>query len=360
MSAIAFLWAVVVAAPPQALPTPTPVRPAFATQPVTHDPDDPAIWVHPTRPELSLILGTDKEEVVGGLFVFDLNGRILQHIPNLNYPNNVDIVEGFLLGGKRVDLAVLTERESSRLRAFAIDPATRKLRDVSGDLDVFVGQPEGHSKPMGIALYKRPQDGAVFAILSRKSGPINGYLWQYRLEDDGTGRVRARKVREFGQFSGQKEVEAIAVDAERNAVYYSDELFGVRKYAANPDTPGANRELALFALDGYPRDREGIAIYKRNDGTGYILVSNQIPNASRINVYRREGTRQDPHDHRETVKVVATGADSTDGIEVTSRNLGPRFPNGIVVVMNSKDRNFLVYKWEDFALAGSEKLKVGR
>jgi len=37
-----------------------------------------------------------------------------------------------------------------------------------------------------------------------------------------------------------------------------------------------------------------------------------------------------------------TASDDTDGIEATSRAL-PGFPQGLVVMMNSAGRNFLVY-----------------
>ena len=33
-------------------------KPVLETQAVTDDPDDPAIWVHPTDPAMSLVLGT--------------------------------------------------------------------------------------------------------------------------------------------------------------------------------------------------------------------------------------------------------------------------------------------------------------
>src|SRR5687767_14304370 len=45
------------------------------TEPMQHagdSADDPAIWLHPTKPELSLILGTDKQ---GGLVVYDMDGK---------------------------------------------------------------------------------------------------------------------------------------------------------------------------------------------------------------------------------------------------------------------------------------------
>lgn len=45
------------------------------------------------------------------------------------------------------------------------------------------------------------------------------------------------------------------------------------------------------------------------------------------------------------------GADFTDGIEVTSRDLGPEFPGGLFVAMNASARNFLFYRWADIEAA---------
>jgi 3-phytase len=47
------------------------------------------------------------------------------------------------------------------------------------------------------------------------------------------------------------------------------------------------------------------------------------------------------------VKIVRGGADSTDGLEITSRPLGPKFPRGLMVAMNSAGRNFLFYRWDE-------------
>src|SRR5688572_22315589 len=41
--------------------------------------DDPAIWVHPTDRDLSVVIGTDKES---GLAVYDLAGNQLQFLPH--------------------------------------------------------------------------------------------------------------------------------------------------------------------------------------------------------------------------------------------------------------------------------------
>jgi 3-phytase len=207
---------------------------------------------------------------------------------------------------------------------------------------------------MGIGLYRRPRDGAVFAIVAPKSGPATNYLWQYRLELDGAGGVRVTYVRRFGAFSGlgaapgeDGEIEAVAVDDELGYVYYADERFGIRKWHADPDHPDAAHELAVFGTDGYTGDREGLALYTRPDGTGYLVSADQLPGATRLHVYPREGMPAEPHGHPR-LAVVPTGADETDGLEVVSQPL-PGYPAGLLVMMNSGPRNFLLFDWRMLA-----------
>lgn len=306
------------------------VQPAFATSAVPHDADDPAIWVHPTRPSQSLILGTDKEEKVGGLFVFDLDGRIVQRIQGLDRPNNVD-VEG--------NLAVVTERKKNRLRIFAIDPTTRRLSDVTGETAVFEGEKGDDSEPMGVGLYLRPSDKALFAIVTPKGGPRRDHLAQYRLRLNSlTRRMDALLVRRFGNYSGVKETESVFVDDALGFVYYSDETVGTRKYHADPDHKQADEELGFFNRTGTRGDHEGIALWARPDGTGFLVCTDQIEKDSVFRVFRREGDN-------EYLGSFRGGADETDGIEILSANLGPKFPKGMMVAMNSGPRNFLVFDW---------------
>ncbi len=333
---------------------PIDIRAVLATDPVGEDPDDPAIWVHPSDPARSLILATDKTAApAGAVFVFGLDGKIRQKVAGLDRPNNIDVEYGLSVGGRPVDIAVVTERYQRRLRVFRIAPDGSGVSDISspGQLGFLAGTQGDAGAPMGIALYKRPRDGAVFAIVAPKEGPKDGYLAQYRLEDDGEGRVRSTLVRRFGRFSGTGEIEAVAVDDALGYVYYADEGDGIHKYHADPDHPDAAGELAHFGREGFIGDREGIAIYARSGGTGYIVCTDQIEGSSIYNIYRREGAPGRPHDHSELVKKVRGGADSTDGLEITSAKLGPRFPNGMMVAMNSGPRNFLVFNWEDIANA---------
>lgn len=355
---MALLWG---ACSPARLPVD--VRPALATAPVSRDPDDPAIWVHPSAPEQSLILATDKVPAPqGALVVFGLDGKIRQTVAGIDRPNNVDVEYGLLLQGQAIDIAVVTERLRRRLLVFRIATDGSGLSDISsgGGLPVFDGERGERGEPMGIALYRRPRDGIIFAILSRKTGPRVGYVWQYRLEDDGGGRVKAVKVRELGLFSGAGEIEAIAVDDALGYVYYADEGDGIHKWHADPDHPEAGRELAHFAKTGFSGDREGIGIYAREDGTGYIVCTDQLAGNSAYYIYTRQGKAGNPHDHSPLLKGFRGGADSTDGIEVTSADLGAQFPSGLLIAMNSAGRNFLLYRWEDVANFGQPKLLIGK
>lgn len=318
------------------------IKPLVITEPTARDTDDPAIWLHPTDRSKSLVIGTDKD-ADGALYVFDLAGKIIEEktIRNLKRPNNVDIEYGLIINGIPTDIAVTTERLTNKLRVFNL-PEMQPVDN--GGIEVFEDQ--NQRAPMGIALYKRPSDNTIFSIVSRKEGPTDGsYLWQYRLEDDGMGNVKGTKVREFGIWSGKKEIEAISVDDLLGYVYYSDERFGVRKYYADPDMPDANVELAVFGTEGFLEDQEGISIYQVNDGTGYILVSDQ--SANEFHIFKREGEPDNPHMHN-LVKIVKVSTNNSDGSEVTNAALNNTFPVGMFVAM-SDNKTFQYYSWADIA-----------
>ena len=322
------------------------------------DPDDPAIWVNRLDASKSLLLGTMKVAAPdGALAVFGVDGKLRQLVKGPDRPNNVDVEYGLDLDATPTDIAVLTERLGRRLRVYAIASDGTGVRDISaGGMPILEGAPGDQGAPMGIGLYRRPKDGATFAIVSPKAGPRENYLWQYRLEDDGTGRVKATFVRRFGTFSGSGEIEAIAIDDELGYVYYADEIAGIHKWLADPDAPGADRELALFATKGYRQDREGIGIYALPNGKGYIVSVDQLPGDSIFHVYKREGEPGRPHDHSTELLSFKGGADGTDGLDVTSASLGPAFPDGLVAAMNSSGRNFVFFRWHDIATAASPAL----
>lgn len=316
------------------------IKPVYVSDSVRYDSDDPAIWINHNDLSQSLVLGTDKggENGDGALFVFNLQGKEIKNkrVANIKRPNNVDVAYGFRLENKTVDIAVCTERNTNSIRVFSL-PDLKSI-DNKG---ISVFEDDSLRAPMGIALYTNPETKKIYAIVGRKTGPTNGtYLWQYLLEDDGKGAAKGTLVRKFGHYSGKNEIESIAVDNELGFVYCSDEGVGIRKYYAHPDS--STTELALFGTTGFTDNHEGISIYKFQNGTGYILVSDQ--QANQFHIFPREGSAANKHVHPE-IKVIKTSTIESDGSDVTSQSL-PGFPHGLFVAM-SDDQTFQFYRWEE-------------
>ncbi len=311
------------------------LKPAVVTQPTPHDTDDPAIWINPADPTQSLVIGTDKDSD-GGLYLYNLKGEIIGKSEPLKRPNNVDIAYGFKIAGRNVDIAVTTERETNKIRIFSL-PDLKAVDN--GGISVFEGETE--RDPMGVSIYTRPSDGEIFVVVGRKTGPASGYLWQYKLEENA-GAIGGKVVRKFGNFSGKKEIEAIAVDNELGYIYYADEQVGIKKYFADPDKKD-DTELAFFGQKDFKSDHEGIAIYKKSAETGYLLISNQQKNT--FMVYAREGSNGDPHKHTLLAEIPVSTIEC-DGADVINVNLGAQFPNGMFVAM-SNGMTFHMYDWNN-------------
>lgn len=311
------------------------VKPMGFTDPVSKDADDPAVWVNPKDPAKSVIYGTNKSKAPdGALVAFDLQGKTLQTVDKIDRPNNCDVEYG--LGG--MDILVATERLAHRLRIFRIG-SDGLLTDVSGKTEILQGETGEASEPMGISIYKRPRDKAIFAIVSPKTGGKKNYLAEYRLTIQN-GKVDATLVRRFGAYSGKKEIESIAVDDEFGYVYYSDETFGTRKYLADPDAKNADKELALFNTKGFQADHEGIALWMGKGGKGYLVCTDQITGNSEYHVYERGGKNK-------PLGVFRVGADETDGIDICATPLGPKYPEGIFLAMDSGPKRFAMVSWAD-------------
>jgi len=152
---------------------------------------------------------------------------------------------------------------------------------------------------------------------------------QYEFVLDSLG-VTTNLVRKFGKFSGQKEIEAIAVDDELGFVYYSDEGVGIRKYYANPEK--GNQEVSIFGGEYFKDDIEGIAVARYQGEEGYLIVSNQQDNT--FNLFKRSDNT--------FIKKLNLGTLETDGCDITTGYLSSKFPNGIFVSMND-EQNFFYY-----------------
>ena len=90
-------------------------------------------------------------------------------------------------------------------------------------------------------------------------------------------------------------------------------------------------------------DPEGVAIYKVDATTGYIILSSQ--GDSKFNIYDREY----PFTYIDSFRV--DNVSDTDGIDVTSVSLGDYAPSGILVVQDGynqpDNQNFKIVSMEE-------------
>jgi 3-phytase len=327
----------------QSIPATITVNSKASTAAVNGDADDPAIWVHPTDPAKSVIIGTDKEDN-GGLYVWGMDGKQIQYVPS-GSPNNVDVRYGMLVGGRLIDIAVTNLRSKPKqIKVFKINSANGTLTDITTAGGILTPQ---LADPYGLCLYKRSSDGAMFVIESTQSGANKNNLHQYRLEDDGAGKVKGTYVRAIGNGAIQDYVEGLVADDELGFVYASDEPHAIRKFYADP-ARGDNNQIVAFATgDGISGDREGLGIYKCPGGTGYLVASSQ--GNSTVKIYRREGEAGNPHKHTLLTTIRTKGSKSTDGLDITNLPTSATFPKGFLVKHHASGKQFVLYAWEDIA-----------
>lgn len=329
-----------VAAGPASDERPAVVRPVAETEvmPSYGDAaDDPAIWVHPDDPSQSLVIGTDKQS---GLFVFDLHGRALQHLADGNM-NNVDLRDGFPLGGADVTLVTASNRSNDSIGAYRVDVAGRMLVEVADGV-----LPTGFDDPYGLCMYRSAGSGEFYVFVNEGSV---GSIRQWRLFDNGEGRVAAEQVRAFEVGS---QAEGCVADDRFGHLYVAEEDRGLWKYSAEPGGGDVRTLVDGTGEDGrLTDDVEGVALWQGAGDRGYIVVSNQ--GADNYALYRRDGDNA----LAGFVHVVANaaagidGASETDGLDVVSTPLGADFPQGLLVVQDGRNiapeerQNFKYVSW---------------
>ena len=307
--------------------------------------DDPAIWVHPKDPNKSLILATDKR---GALHVYNMDGSGRQTVSDGSRPNNVDVLYGFRLGGRTVDIAVASvrARASRGVKVWSIDAGSGKLSDVTagGIFKVFGGR-----TPYGLCTYRSAKDGKCYFFVNDTRGRVEQCL----LADAGGGRIKAAKVRELKLKST---TEGCVADDELGWFYIAEESVGIWKFPAEPGAPkrgrpaAAGRLVARVGRHGLKADVEGLTIYYASGGKGYLIASSQGNDT--FKVYARGGDNR----YLLTIDPKAGKIDDvsdTDGIAVTNRPTSRQFPAGFLIVQDDDNaggnQNFKLYDWRDIA-----------
>ncbi|MFI6902343.1 phytase [Nonomuraea sp. NPDC050394] len=336
--------------------------------------DDPAIWVNKKNSGRSLVIATAKE---GGLYVYDLGGRQLQHVAAPPAPgkddepgrfNNVDLVYGF--HGK--DLAVVSDRGRDQLRFYAIDPVTLRLTDVSDPAAPYVfnkDQKEVNEARTAYGLATWQDGGGDYALVSRRHQTRIGLakLTERR------GKVSYRLVRTLdlprafdlpdgsrwrpcGEPGELAQVEGMVVDRGRDVLYAAQEDVGIWRLPADlsgepvlvdkvkeygrQDTYDPETEECLPGEDrGHggehlAADAEGLTIWYGKGGAGYLLASSQGDNT--FSAYRREGRNAYLGSFRVGTGRGIDATEHSDGAMVVGEPLG-RFREGLLVVHDGQN-----------------------
>lgn len=284
------------------------------TDPVPHSgdaADDPAIWVNPSNPAQSTIIGTDKQ---GGLAVYDMGGKQLQYLA-IGDMNNVDIRTGFSLGGQQVALVTAGNRTNNSIGIYKVNPSTRLLENVAARVITT-------TSVYGSCMYKAT-DGTVYYFINSKSGAVE----QWKLFDNGSGKVDGTKVRTFSVGS---QTEGCVANDQTGDFYIGEEAVAIWKYSASPTGGTTRTQVDKTGSGGHLTSNiEGLTIAYAPSGT-YLMASSQ-GNSSYV-VYRLSGGTAT---YVKTFKIVdgggIDGTSGTDGIDVYAGNLGSSFPSGVFV-----------------------------
>ena len=293
--------------------------------------DDPAIWVNKKIPADSLVLGTDKQH---GLYVYDLHGNQVQEL-NAGRVNNVDVRQGFTFKGKTMDIAAATQRDRNSIALFAINPASGLLTaagEVATDLsDIY-----------GMCMYKNPH-GEFFVFVNDKDGRFE----QWQVQDAASG-WSGKKVREFAVAT---QPEGCAADDAEQRLFIGEEDVAVWTLAADAD---ASAEMTMLApvSEILVDDIEGMDVYRKGD-KAYLIVSSQ-GNDSYV-VYQAEAPYTYIGRFRIGINAEKSidGASETDGLTVSSADLGDEYPHGMLVVQDGRNmlpddaQNFKYVDWDD-------------
>lgn len=375
-------------------------RPHFDDAPGNFtDVDDPAIWIHPEQPAASLVAGTLKE---GGLDLYTLDGKLVQHLPARPAPactdagascdnspgrlNNAEVVYGYPVKGAVTDLVVATDRGLDTLAIFALRPngqGQHLLTDITagGVTPIFsANQQEINAGYTAYGLATYSHNGKTMALVSQNS-TTRVALLELQPGDAGTVGYKVEAnldfPHEFAAGSGRwspctdddvdrPQFEGMVADPAHNALYLAQENVGIWRIAL--DNPQDREQWQLFARAaefGVPYEREWdeseeeyacTLLFDRDPGLGddHLRVDVEgltIYDAGEGKGYLLVSSQGDntvavydrQHDNRYLGSFRVDdgdvdGVNETDGMMVSNVALGETFPNGVLVMHDGNNQ----------------------
>ena len=303
---------------------------------------DPALWINPTDPTKSMIIGANDTQ----LSTYDMNGAVLA-AGTAGAPESftgVDTRDGFSLGGSQVSIA--TTVGNGVIRFYTIDPATRALTDKTATAGGLTLPKHGGSVST-VCMYQSPVSGKTYAFVMAD----NGGAQQLELKDEA-GKINYSIVQ--GYTGPDWDVAATTangcvVDDETKTLYVSEKGAGIWKFDAEPPVAPATTTTGTLIDTPAPAGHlnnttKGLAIVRTGAGTGYLMASTfdtAAPAATdaSFNVYDRAAGNAFIRTFKVTAGSAADNCHESEGIAAAAAtNLVAGFAQGMFVCQDSKNR----------------------
>ncbi len=281
-----------------------PVRPVAVTV-AGNNVDSPAIWVAP-NPAESLVLLTEKGGGAVMVFKADRQATFVRRFGDFKRPNGISVIQGVSIGGKKRDLAFVTDRDGNSVSIFSV-PDFEKVGVFAEDV----------VQPMGVSVLSRNR--ALYAYIIPKKRVGDAGVFRYRITETNGKLVGIRDLTFGKELSiGQ---ETVMADPPRNRLYVADE---------------SAQDIVVYSLDGkfvrrfgkgvFQAQVEGIVVVQTRKGP--ILIASD----------QRERTEFEFFDARsfKHLGTTVTTAMRTDGIAVYGNRL-PEFPKGLFVAQSDPE-----------------------
>ena len=260
----------------------------------------------------------------------------------------MDVRYDFTLGQEHIDIAAASNRSHQSIDFFRIDEQTGKL--------VFLNRipvTAAIDEVYGFCLAKHSMNGRFYAIVNGKNGVIE--QWELRGDGDTIQGTLVRSLKVPSQPEGMVSDDLLA------RLYVGEEEVGIWAFDLSPDATTEGLLIASTAVANSPvlaADIEGLALYYRDETSGYLIASSQGNHS--YAVFQRER----PHTYLGSFSIKDTpaldGVEETDGIDVINLPLGEGFPFGCFIAQDGYNldasgepvaQNFKLVSWLEIAKA---------
>lgn len=358
------------------------------------DVDDPAIWIHPTKKKHSIVITALKK---GGLDVYDLNGKLVQHIVAAKPPkcytsapcennggrlNNVEVVYNFKINNVPTDIVVASDRGLDTLAIFAVETDNKgktSLKEITADgvpLIFASNQAEINEGQTAYGLATVTTDKTMAFVTQNSTTSVA----QLELFADSQGKVNYRSMTKinfpsaFALPSGGfwtpcsdddgelPHFEGLVTDPQNDTLFLAQEDVGIWKTSLSKPNDVAKWKLFAkvkkygvpYTRTWNPEEEEYTCTldYKndpgygseslRADAEGLTLYDGgdgkgyllaSSQGNNTIAVYERENDNQYINSFTVADGLV-DGVNETDGMMVVNANLGGKFDQGLLVMQD--------------------------